>query len=285
MTSGESAVVLLRSQVDWPRWLAVVQTKANHNEVWNHIKPTLGQGETRPELRKPSPPVVATFNSATPNATIQSLDSEQLRRYEMAYKIYKDELKDWQRQQSTINDIDDYIMRTTGAYWSTIERVQGVRVPSFTLHWINTIESTAVMYPDEDLKTKVPDGFKIAQIFRNQININRDATAAFSTATLQGKEAPSQGKTEQKQMCFEGYGKHPLDRCFYLNKDRRPDGWTMRIGAVKQLLEGLRKSSDLQERHQDAIKEMDEFLDESKKKDALGAQSESQSKPTIIGSA
>ena len=45
----------------------------------------------------------------------------------MAYRIYKDELKDWQRQQSTINDIDDYIMRTTGAYWSTIERVQGVK--------------------------------------------------------------------------------------------------------------------------------------------------------------
>jgi len=51
------------------------------------------------------------------------------------------------------------------------------------------------MYPDEDLKTKVSNGFKIAQIFRNQININR-ATTAFSTATLQGKEAPSQGKTE-----------------------------------------------------------------------------------------
>ena len=59
----------------------------------------------------------------------------------------------------------------------------------------------------------------------------------------------------------------------------------MRIEAVKKLLEGLRKSPDLQERHRDAIKEMDEFLDESKKKDALGAQSESQSKPTIIGSA
>ena len=45
----------------------------------------------------------------------------------MAYKIYKDELKNWQRRQTTINDIDDYIMRTTGAYWSTIERVQGVK--------------------------------------------------------------------------------------------------------------------------------------------------------------
>lgn len=356
MTSGESAVVLLKSQADWPRWLAVIQTKANHNSVWDYIKPTLDQGEIRPELRKPSPPVVATFNSATPNATLQSLDSEQLRRYEMAYKVYKDELKDWERRQTTINDIDDYIMRTTGAYWSTIERVQGVKErlqrlqehvapstyareqevlarydsvrksakatqtdewlrqwestlsdlkerklpeaegirptrtflqavesiqPSFTLHWINTIESTAVMHPDEDLKTKVPDGFKIAQIFRNQINVNRDATAAFSTATLQGKEAESQGKTEQKQMCFEGYGKHTLDRCFYLRKDLRPEGWTMRIGAVKQLLEGLKKSLDLQERHREAIKEMENFLDESKK-DALETQSQSK---TIIGSA
>jgi len=360
MTSGESAVVLLKSQIDWPRWLAVIQTKANHNRVWDYIKPTLKQGEARRELREPSLPAVTDFSTA-PDATIQSLTAQQLQRYELAYKIYKDEFKDWQRKQTTINDIDDYIMRTTGAYWSTIERVQGVRErlqrlqehvapstyareqevlarydsvrisakstqtdewlrqwestlsdlkerklpeaegirptraflqavesiqPSFTLHWINTIESTVVMYPDEDLKTKVPDGFKIAQIFRNQINVNRDATAAFSTATrqgptLQGKEAESQGTT--KQMCFEGYGKHPLDRCFYLNKDRRPDGWTMRIGAVKQLLEGLKKSPDLQERHRDAIKEMDEFLDESKKKDALETQS--QSKPTIIGSA
>jgi hypothetical protein len=267
MASGES-VVVLKSQADWPRWLAVVQTKANHNSVWDYIKPTLKKEELRPELHKPSPPVVATFDSATPNATLQSLNSEQLRRYEMAYRIYKDELKDWERRQTTINDIDDYIMRTTGAYWSTIERVQGVKErlqrlkehvapsnyareqevlarydsvrksakatqtdewlrqwestlsdlkerklpeaegirptraflqavesiqPLFTQTWINTIESTAVIYPSEDLTAKIPDGFQIAQIFRNQTNLitNRDATAAFSTATLQGKEAES----------------------------------------------------------------------------------------------
>jgi len=354
MASGEGAVVLLKSQSDWPRWLAVIQTKANHNSVWDYIKPTLKKNEVRRELHEPSCPEVEKF-STTPDATIQSLTAPQLQRYELAYKIYKDELKRWQRQQTTINDIDDYIMRTTGAYWSTIERVQGVQErlkrlqehvapstyareqevlaryetvqnsakatqteewlrqwesvlsdlkerklpeaegirptrvflqavesiqPLFTQHWTNTIESTAVMYPNEDLKTKVPDGFKIAQIFRNQININRDATAAFSTATLQGKEAESQGKTDQTQMCFEGYGKHTLDRCFYLRKDLRPEGWTMRIGAVKQLLEGLKKSLDLQERHRETIKEMEDFLDESKKKDALGAQSKS-----VIGSA
>jgi hypothetical protein len=34
----------------------------------------------------------------------------------MAYKIYKNELKDWERKQIIINDIDDYIIRITGAY-------------------------------------------------------------------------------------------------------------------------------------------------------------------------
>jgi hypothetical protein len=34
----------------------------------------------------------------------------------MAYKIYKDELKDWERKQIIINDINDYIIRTTGVY-------------------------------------------------------------------------------------------------------------------------------------------------------------------------
>jgi len=360
MASGES-VVVLKSQADWPRWLAVIQTKANHNSVWDYIKPTLDQGEIRPELHKPSPPVVATFNSATPNATLQSLDSEQLKRYEIAYRVYKDELKDWERRQTTINDIDDYIMRTTGAYWSTIERVQGVKErlqrlkehvapsnyareqevlaryesvrrsakvtqttewlqqwestlsdlkernlpeaegirptraflqavepiqPLFTQTWTNTIESTAVMNPSEDLTAKIPDGFQIAQIFRNQANLitNRDATAAFSTATLQGptlqgEEAEFQGKADQQ--CFDGYGGHTLDRCFYLRKDLRPDGWIMRTGQVRQMLEGLKKSPDLQEQHQEAIKEMEDFLDKSKKEDAP---SQAQSK-SIVGEA
>src|SRR5256714_12800934 len=119
MASGESAVVLLKAQADWPRWLAVIQTKANHNSVWDYIKPTLQPNEVRQELREPTLPVVKIF-SATPDAdpepTIQSLTADQLKRYEMAYKVYKDDLKKWERKQATINDIDDYIMRTTGTY-------------------------------------------------------------------------------------------------------------------------------------------------------------------------
>ena len=67
------------------------------------------------------------------------------------------------------------------------------------------------------------------------------------------------------QTCFEGFGRHTLDRCFYLRKDLRPNGWAMKTGAVKLMLKGLNKQPDLQERHQEAIKEMEDFLDESKK--------------------
>ena len=70
--SGESAVVLLKSQADWPRWLAVVQTKANHNTVWDYIKPTLKKDEVRQELHKLPTLVVQDF-STTPDAIIQSL--------------------------------------------------------------------------------------------------------------------------------------------------------------------------------------------------------------------
>jgi hypothetical protein len=84
MASGESAVVLL-SQAELA---TLVGGYSDHDQpsLWgDYIKPTLQMGEVRRELREPSPPIVATF--ATLNATLQSLNS--------------DELKDWQRQQTT----------------------------------------------------------------------------------------------------------------------------------------------------------------------------------------
>jgi len=358
MSSVDSSVVLLKAQADWPRWLAVIQTKANHNEVWDHIKPTLDDNEVRQELLKPYPPVVrdyATNPDADPAPTTRSLTANQLNQYQADYKVYKDELKEWKLQQNTINDIDDYIMRTTGTYWSVIEKVQGVKErlkaledhvapstyareqdvlaqyesvrrsanatkteewlrqwesalrdlkerklpeadgirptraflqaiekiqPAFALHWINTIESKAVMSPTADLTQEIPDGFQIAKIFRNQVNLS-NPTAAFSAATLQGQEAPADTHSHDNQICFEGYGRHSLDRCFYLRKDLRPDGWTMDIIKVKLMLKGLKKSPNLQEQHQEAIKEMEDFLNKSKKEDVS---SQVQSK-TIVGSA
>src|SRR3989440_8926249 len=260
--SVDSSVVVLKAQADWPRWLAVIETKANHNEVWRYIKPTLNDGEVRQELRKPTPPVVkdyATNPDTDPAPTTRTLMATQLNQYQADYKVYKDELKEWKLKQATINNIDDYIMRTTGTYWSTIEKIQGVKErlkaledhvapstyareqdvlaryesvrrsakatktdewlrqwesalrdikerklpeaegirptraflqaiekiqPAFALHWSNTIESRAVMSPKADLTKEVPDGFEIAKIFRNQVNLSSSTKGAFSAATL-----------------------------------------------------------------------------------------------------
>src|SRR5271170_2247974 len=362
MSSVDSSVVLLKSQADWPRWLAVIQTKANHHSVWDYIKPTLEDKEIRSELRKPSPPAVGTFSTAQ-DATLQSLNAEQLKRYEMAYKVYKDELKDWERKQTTINDIDDYIMRTTGAYWSTIEKVQGVLErlkslqdhvapsnyareqevlaryesvrrsakatktdewlrqwesaladlkerklpeadgirptraflqavekiqPLFSQTWLNTIESTAIMSPTDDLTKKIPNGFQIAQIFRNQINLIA-TKAAFSAATLQGEEAPpeDQNQGQRPQKCFDGYGKHTVDRCPYLNKDLRQEGWQMSSIRAKLVRQGLLQNKALRDKYKNAYKEIENFLKEQKKKDSQSQEektTENQSK-TVIGSA
>src|SRR5436305_10209811 len=315
-SSVDSSVMLLKAQADWPRWLAVIRTKASHNEVWDHIKPTLNDGEVRRELRKPTPPVVkdyATEPDADPVLTTKTLTNDQLKRYEMAYKDYKDELKKWERKQTTINDIDDYIMRTTGTYWSTIEKVQGVMErlkaledqvapstyareqdvlaryesvrrsakatktdewlrqwesalrdikerklpeaegirhtraflqaiekiqPAFALHWTNTIESKAVMSPTANLAQEIPDGFQIAKIFRNQVNLS-NTKGAFSAATLQGEEAPTDGQKHQR--CVDGYSKHTPEQCYYLNKDLRPEGWKMSPGRAKLVMKGLKQ--------------------------------------------
>ena len=95
-SSVDSSVVLLKAPADWPRWLAVIETKANHNEVWNHIKPTLKDGERWQELEKPSAPVTKDY-SATPTAvpapTTKDLSAEQLKCYKINYKVYKNKLK------------------------------------------------------------------------------------------------------------------------------------------------------------------------------------------------
>ena len=112
-SSVDSSVVLLKAPADWPRWLAVIETKANHNEVWNHIKPTLKDGERRQELEKPSAPVAKDY-SATPTAipapTTKDLSAEQLKCYEIDYKVYKNKLKEWKLKQNIINNINNYII-------------------------------------------------------------------------------------------------------------------------------------------------------------------------------
>ena len=49
---------------------------------------------------------------------------------------------------------------------------------------------------DKDITSEILDGFKIVQIFRNQIVLNGNTKGAFSAATLQGEEAPPDGQNQ-----------------------------------------------------------------------------------------
>jgi hypothetical protein len=78
------------------RWLAVIRTKASHNEVWNYIKPIFNDGEIRREFRKSTSPTIKNYiikSNADLASTTKILINNQLKRYKIDYKIYKNELK------------------------------------------------------------------------------------------------------------------------------------------------------------------------------------------------
>jgi hypothetical protein len=95
------------------------------------------------------------------------------------------------------------------------------------------------MSPADDLTATIPDGFQIAKIFRNQVNL-ATTKATFSAATLQGEEAlpedQDQDQDQRGQKCFDSHGKHTIDRCYYLRKDLRPKGWQISPGRAKLII-------------------------------------------------
>ena len=188
-------------------------------------------------------------------------EQDVLARYESVRRSAKaTQTEEWLRQwESALRDLKERKLpeadgiRPTRAFLQAIEKIQ----PAFTLHWSNTIESKAVMSPTADLKQEIPDGFQIAKIFRNQVNLGSNTKGAFSAATLQGNEVPSDGQNQdqsgrKRRKCFDGRGRHTLERCFYLNKDLRPDGWQMYPEGAKIVLTGLQQNKNIRERYKNA---------------------------------
>src|SRR5437762_8362136 len=121
-------------------------------------------------------------------------EQDVLARYESIRRSAKaTQTEEWLRQwESALRDLQErklpkaHRIRPTRAFLQAIEKIQ----PAFANHWTFTIESKAVLNPKADLKEEIPDGFKIAQLFRNQITLS-NSKAAFAAATLQGNEAPA----------------------------------------------------------------------------------------------
>ena len=124
-TSNESKINLILNQPsDWTQWFFIIQDTAKTNEVWQYIDPSLKKDKL-PKLEPPSRP---TPRDVLPTATsIAKLDPNQLITYNQLYSEYKDDLRIHQRQKQALNDISNYIVRTTSvAYLPLIDGLDTV---------------------------------------------------------------------------------------------------------------------------------------------------------------
>lgn len=117
------------------------------------------------------------------------------------------------------------------------------------------------MTPNIQLETAIPDGFQIAQIFRNQLSLkpNTAATGAFAGSTLQGEEAPSGPRPKQCPI----HRRHEEDDCYTLNKAKRPEDWTWNKRGASKTVKFLEKDPKAQKKYKDILTEAREFLKRS----------------------
>ena len=115
--------LILNQPSDWTQWFFIIQDTAKTNEVWQYIDPL-----TKDELPKLEPPSRPTPKNVLPAATsIAQLDQKQLTAYNQLYAKYKDDLRIHQKQKQAINDISNYIVRTTSvAYLPLIDGLDTV---------------------------------------------------------------------------------------------------------------------------------------------------------------
>ena len=124
-TTNESKVNLILSQPsDWTQWFFIIQDTAKTNKVWEYIDPS----KKKDELLKLQLPKRPTSADVLPTATsIAKLDALQLTAYNQLYAEYKDDLRIHQKQEQAINDISNYIVRTTSvAYLPLIDGLDTV---------------------------------------------------------------------------------------------------------------------------------------------------------------
>jgi hypothetical protein len=119
-TTNESKVNLILNQPsDWTQWFFIIQDTATTNEVWQYIDPST----KKDDLPKLEPPKRPTPKDVLPTATsIAQLDQIKLTAYNQLYAEYKDDLRVHEKKKQAINDISNYIVRTTSvAYLPLID--------------------------------------------------------------------------------------------------------------------------------------------------------------------
>ena len=110
-TSTESKInLILDKPSDWIQWFFIIQDTAKTNRVWQYINPSKKKDEL-PKLEPPKRPTPADILSTA--TSIAQLNQHQLTAYNQLYAEYKDDLRIHQRREQAINDISNYIIRST----------------------------------------------------------------------------------------------------------------------------------------------------------------------------
>ena len=124
-TTNELKVnVILDKPSDWIPWFFIIQDIATNNKVWEYIDPSKKKNEF-PKLEPPKRSIPADVQ---PNAILMTqLDQNQFAVYNQLYAKYKDNLRTHQKKEQAINDISNYIIRTTlVAYFPFIDGLKTV---------------------------------------------------------------------------------------------------------------------------------------------------------------
>ncbi|RMZ76754.1 hypothetical protein DV736_g6702, partial [Chaetothyriales sp. CBS 134916] len=143
-------------------------------------------------------------------------------------------------------------IRPTRHFLQAISKIN----PLFSQTWLNTIETKAVMNPEANLEQEIPNGYQIAQIFRNQQRQSRESKSSFA-ATLQGESAPAGPRTSPKCPI---HLHHPEEDCFTLHKDKRPQEWKWTKRTAQQTIAVLEKKPKLKEKFADTMTEATQFI-------------------------
>ncbi|XP_044714489.1 uncharacterized protein HRG_11956 [Hirsutella rhossiliensis] len=168
-----------------------------------------------------------------------ALEREVLERYRAVLRAPdRSEIETWvTKWQKTLTEAKKLGLPDTQGLRPTqdfLQAVSSINEP-FTDYWINKMEDEAVT-GKPDWKDHFPDGIKISEIFERAHRIknagskgNNDKGGAFPAGfqgrDKDGKQKPTSDDEKKENRCVCGNKFHSINKCFYLDKTIRPEGW------------------------------------------------------------
>ncbi|KAM4058300.1 hypothetical protein HRG_014627 [Hirsutella rhossiliensis] len=269
---SSSKVIILNGPCDWKQWISVIQKFATSHNIWEFVDPANDDKSTIVRPSEPTPIQV--------NAQASDLGALVLERYRAVLRAPdRSEIETWvTKWQKTLTEAKKLGLPDTQGLRPTqdfLQAVSSINEP-FTDYWINKMEDEAVT-GKPDWKDHFPDGIKISEIFERAHRIknagskgNNDKGGAFPAGfqgrDKDGKQNPTSDDEKKENRCVCGNKFHSINKCFYLDKTIRPEGWVPHEPALKKIRDKLESDIDLK-RKVDAILDRTGTLLESDKKE------------------